>query len=167
MVRVEEHGSAELSRILVEQILVNITLFVDLVTLFLDHRELSGFKGRDRDPASRLGAADQCGVHQFHTARSPKECTIAFIRRRSSRKTITYYSSPSMHQGSTLPRVAIETRLPLLRTPRRCARTRRRRCSPRACSRGGDCPVPASRQREPWGPGRRCSAHPRPRGGGQ
>ena len=28
---------------------------MDLVQAFLDHRELSGFKGRDRDPAQRLG----------------------------------------------------------------------------------------------------------------
>ena len=38
---------------------------MDLVQAFLDHRELSGFKGRDRDPAPRLGAADQRIVHPF------------------------------------------------------------------------------------------------------
>ena len=38
-------------------------MLVAVVKLFLDHGELSGFKGRDRDPAPRLGASDQRGVH--------------------------------------------------------------------------------------------------------
>ena len=40
-------------------------MLVAVVKLFLDHGELSGFKGRDRDPAPRLGASDQRGVHQL------------------------------------------------------------------------------------------------------
>ena len=36
-----------------------------VVKLLVDHGKLSGFEGRDRDSAPRLGAADQRGIHQL------------------------------------------------------------------------------------------------------
>ena len=88
---------------------------------------------------------------------------VSRSRERSCRSARPGPSSPAPW---CTPKVAIHA-LMVLRTPWRCARTRRRRCSPRVCSRGGDCPGPASRRRKLWGSGRRCSARPRSSGSGQ
>ena len=74
-----------------------------LVKLFLDHRELSGFKGRDRDPPPRLGAADQRSVHSVQhraladAAGADPESDSEFAQRSAARFAEKLASEPGLY----------------------------------------------------------------------